>query len=252
MFKELIRNAACEYGFNLEFRTKAIFEQNNYTTESNKLIRDAERIIEIDVIAEKDSNHIFIVECKGANKDSHLILIKEPQEDQQYFSRNVIANSNYRITGVESSKKDMFCTFTGDFFHHQQQKLKKTSKNDSENNFYKAQAQLLEAVSLMAKKDSKYVSHVSPIIVTNAKIWVVDYQNSSENHAGVMNYKWVFHKTQVPKILSLEKQENREALTCVVPIVNVEYLNDFLLKSLNTSTGRLIAPLESIEDSNHK
>lgn len=247
--KELVEQAAKAYGFNLEYRAKGIFEQRGCVVETNKFLSVEKGFIEIDIFAKNKQNPTrqFVVECKGTHKDSYLILIKDlSSKNHEQIKRASIKNTNYRVTGIESAKKDIFCTFSGDFFSSHQSKLKKISKNDSENNLYKAQEQLLDAISAISKMDTAnndVCTYLTPIIITNAKIWVVDYSSSTEEEGVTQQYKWVFHKIQMSKEVTVD------GLFVHAIIINVEFLDEFVKQTINMniSEGRIVLSPEVIQ-----
>lgn len=229
---ELVINAAEKYGFNLEFKTKNLFEMKGYLTEINKLYYYEGEPLELDVQA-KLHDRLFLVECKGTASNSMLILVKDPDNSELLYSRRSIENHNSRIMGFGGAGR--FCTFTGDFFTKEQHHLKKLSKNDTENNFYKAQTQIsnaLCAVSSTIQNSSNAENkpiHIMPLIVTNAQIWVIDYE---QDPISATHHKWVKHKvvsnTKLP-LLSKDKK----VFTYLANIVNINHLKDFLDKSFN-------------------
>jgi len=126
-------------------------------------------------------------------------------------------------------------TFTGDFFHKDNKGLKKTSNNDSENNFYKAQQQITDAVCAVVKNNEGIAAteetpnHLIPLIITNAQIWVVDYEKDPVN---ATSHKWVKHKVRSNPALQLH---NNTTLvhTYLAHVVNINYLSEFLEKANN-------------------
>lgn len=141
--EDLVIDAAEKYGFNIEFKTKNLFQAKGYTTELNKFYYYEGELLEVDVLAKLNSR-LFLVECKGTASNSMLILIKDPDNSESIYLRRTIDNYNSRIMGFGGV--GLFCTFTGDFFSRENNKLKKLSKNDTENNFYKAQTQITNAI----------------------------------------------------------------------------------------------------------
>jgi hypothetical protein len=97
-----------------------------------------DELLEIDLIANKYTDRHFIIECKGTDSSSFLILVKESDEQDNVTNmmRHCVEGTNYRLVGYELPT---FCTFTGDFFNNNTKELKKASRNDDDNNFYKAQ-----------------------------------------------------------------------------------------------------------------
>lgn len=238
--EELVKIAANRYGFNLEFKTKSILEKNGFITKHNNLMKLNDETLEIDLIANKYPDRHFIIECKGTDSSSVLILVKESAEQDSVTNimRHKIEGTNYRIVGYEPPS---FCTFTGDFFNNSAKELKKASRNDDENNFYKAQLQITDAISAFINDESLGVSHIIPVIVTNARIWVVDYNNPENTE--VTEFKYLLHKVKLANNLKLESNdEGSEVLTFVIPVVGINYLDEFIkvAQNMNTSTGRII------------
>lgn len=231
----LVIEAAEKYGFNLEFKTRDIFRKHGYSTEINKMYSYKDGFIQIDVEA-KLQDRLFLVECKGTASDSLLILIqdsKDSEDSETIYTRRVIHGSDFRIMGFGGLGR--FCTSSGDFFTKDQKKLKKTSKNDTENNFFKAQTQITDALcavhSTIKCKPNWEVNpiNVMPVIVTNAKIWAIDYEETPKK---ATQHKWVKHKvisnTELPILLNDDKVP-----TYLAHVVNVDYLGEFLDKCKN-------------------
>ncbi|CAM4458392.1 MAG: hypothetical protein LEGION0403_FIIPPAGN_02791 [Legionella sp.] len=236
--KDLVIIAAEKYGFNLEFKTKNFFQEKGYSTEINKLYYYEGEPLELDVQAELD-DRIFLVECKGTASNSMLILIKDPDDSELLYSRREIGKHNSRIMGFGGT--DRFCTFTGDFFSKEQSQLKKLSKNDIENNFYKAQNQISNALcvvsSALTSVTPQYPVHIMPLIVTNAQIWVIDYEKMP---TAATPHKWVKHKVISNTKLNIFSN-NSQVFTYLANIVNINYLKEFLDLSfcMNRSYGTI-------------
>ncbi|HFK5876199.1 TPA: hypothetical protein ACGYSL_000058 [Legionella pneumophila] len=49
--KKLILDAANRYGFNLEFRTKKVLEEKNFSVLMNQLMKSGDEFVEIDIRA---------------------------------------------------------------------------------------------------------------------------------------------------------------------------------------------------------
>ncbi|HAU2429474.1 TPA: hypothetical protein JBL05_13140, partial [Legionella pneumophila] len=146
---KLILDAANSYGFNLEFRAKKILEEKSFSVLMNQLIKNGDEFVEIDIKAAQYQGREWLIECKGAANSSYLILIKEDNSnDPKLYNtrRHVIKDSNYRVAQFKPDENQCFFTFTGDFFNKTGNQLKKASKNDFENNFFKAQNQILSAI----------------------------------------------------------------------------------------------------------
>ncbi len=238
----MVRDAANRTGFSLEFKAKNILEQKNYNTKYNEVLIFDNESQETDIIAWETKFQDMILECKGAKEGIVLILIKEPESKKLHPSK--ICNLDISDTGSKlvntyyQFEKNTWLTFTGDFYqlkNTQEGKILTTAtKNNVDTNFYKAQLQILKAIVLNANLNAKYESQfpkdITPIILTNSEIWVVDYENTTEK-----KYKWVLHRA----ILS----ESSAKFTCngeprswyTLPIVDVQYFDDFL-KSLKENT----------------
>lgn len=218
---DLIVDAAEKYGFNIEFKSKKIFEELRLSPEVNIRING----IEIDLVAPYHKPR-FIVECKGVSANSILILIRD-SKDKSYLNRRNIIGTNYRIpyypAGIE------VITFTGDFFAKSQKgdELKRTSKHDGQSNFFKAQEQVAMGIAACVKNPLEDIHYLHPIIVTNAKIWVVDYNNSNNTRPQVENYKWVIHKSiQDSQLIDFGPDDESYFYPTIV--VNIEYLKELL------------------------
>ncbi|HAT1795956.1 TPA: hypothetical protein ACSJUJ_000120 [Legionella pneumophila] len=232
--KKLILDAANRYGFNLEFRTKKVLEEKNFSVLMNQLMKSGDEFVEIDIRAAQYTGREWLIECKGSSDSSHLILIKEDSSnDPKSYNtkRHAIQDSNYRIAQFKPDENQYFFTFTGDFFNKTGQQLKKISKNDSENNFFKAQYQILSAIKAISLTDtdkdkSKDFPIIIPMIVTNAKIWVIDYNKSSE--PGVSQHKWVLHKVKIKNNLFIAPKYEIEYDSISILVLNIDYLDEFL------------------------
>lgn len=232
---DLVIKAAEKYGFNLEFKTKNLFQAKGYSTEINKLYQYDGELLELDVQAELN-DRLFIVECKGTASNSMLILVKDPDNSESLYSRREI-DKHSRIMGFGGT--GLFCTFTGDFFTKEQHQLKKLSKNDTENNFYKAQTQVSNALcavssTIQNRLNSNNTIHIMPLIVTNAQIWVIDYEQTPTS---ATLHKWVKHKA-IPNTRLLTLLGDNQVFTYLVNIVNINYLKDFLDKSFNMNRSK--------------
>jgi len=112
-YKELVKQAAEKYGFNLEFKTKKILEENQYQVDLNVPLTGD---IEVDVKASKYKHMQLIIECKGADPTSCLILVKEAKKEHYNSRRHIIAHTNFAIAQYKPHPDSEFYTFTGDFF----------------------------------------------------------------------------------------------------------------------------------------
>ncbi|ADG25964.1 TPA: hypothetical protein JBA76_08655 [Legionella pneumophila subsp. pneumophila] len=234
---DLIQNAADKYGFNIEFKTKKIFQELELDAEVNSIFNG----IEIDLVSPSHKPK-FIIECKGAQADTILVLIKE-SNDKAYTKHKVIKDSKYGIP-YYSMGPSIFTTFTGDFFTKSKNELKRISKNDNQNNFYKALDQITKAVAACTKQplDSE-MKYLYPLIVTNADIWVVDYNDMDKPQ--VVNHKWVIHKVKNDnQVINFEP--DFESYFYPVLIININYLKE-LLAQLVKNQHSPIVPISNSE-----
>ena len=74
MKKQIIKTAE-QYGFNLEFKTCKKLEEAEFACKLNEILLTEDSSIEVDLIAQNRKLHL-IVECKGASKDTALVLVK--------------------------------------------------------------------------------------------------------------------------------------------------------------------------------
>lgn len=232
--EKLILDAANKYGFNLEFRAKKILEEKNFTVLMNQLIKNEDEFVEVDIKAAQYQGRDWLIECKGSSSSSYLIMIKEVGgiDPKMYNTRrHAIKGSNYRIAQFKPDINQYFFTFTGDFFNKTGKQLKKASKNDAENNFFKAQNQILSAIKAISltdtdKNKARDFPIIIPIIITNAKIWAIDYNNSVAPE--VTPYKWVLHKIPTKNNLYITPKKEREFNSISILILNIEYFDEFL------------------------
>lgn len=240
----MIKKAAELYGFNLEFRTKTVLEENDFSTVLNKSYNLGDKQTEIDLVAQDGLDLHLVIECKGTTKGSCLLLVKEATP-----SKNTTNSSNTRLNIDASDYKiPLFqqngdlCTFTGDFFSTDTKKLKKASKDDSQNNFYKAQLQLIEAVlaysseSIENPYDDQRTDYIIPGIVTNAEIWTINYNQVDPE---CIKYKWIFHRLRTSKV-------NSNVTEIPIPIVNINHLKEFLSSLKNCNRQKWI--IENVKD----
>jgi hypothetical protein len=243
-YKELVKQTAEKYGFNLEFKTKKILEANQYQVDLNIPLPDG---TEVDIKAGKYQHMQILIECKGTDPSSCLILIKEPKQEYYNSRRHIIAHTHYAIAQYKPAAESDFYTFTGDFFNLKpnNKELKKSSTSDDNNNFYKAQLQIIEALNGISIRESaknrlkaslgennqgNYTRNnrcfLIPIIVTNANnIWVVDY---TKDEVAVKPHKWALQKVRITNLISLEDKNGDKPYTISVAVVNISYLEQFI------------------------
>lgn len=212
-----IIEAAQKSGFNLEFKTKKVFEERGDICTFNQLINFQNNLIEIDITSRAFNEHI-IVECKGGTPDSYLILIKDPSDTNRNYNINIRENiylNQFVYFG------DAPITFTGDFYSNTYNRI---SKDDSKNNFYKAQEQIANAIpaysDFIINSISSETNFILPIIVTNTKIFVVDFES---NEPSAQNYKWIFHRVKNNNHIG-----SNNVLDYIIPVVNIEHLQTFI------------------------
>lgn len=78
------------------------------------------------------------------------------------------------------------------------------------------------------------------MIVTNANIWVVDYNNPEKTET--TQFRWVFHKVKLGNNFKLEpRDEESEILSFIIPVVSIHYLDEFIkiAQNMNVCTGRI-------------
>jgi hypothetical protein len=257
---ELAKQAAENYGFNLEFKTKRELEKNQYQVDLNVPLAGG---IEVDVKASKYKHMQLIIECKGADPTSCLILVKEAKKEHYNSRRHIISYSNFAIAQYKPHPDSKFFTFTGDFFHlsKDRKQLNKAPRDYEKNNFYKAQTQIIEALNAFSSrmvsknrlnlllaisesdfsekdKDNARINiedldsgeikdwcYLIPIIVTNVKnIFVIDY---TQDEVIVERHKWVLQKTKINEQISLQKKNGEKPHSISVAVVSIEYLDEF-------------------------
>lgn len=230
MSTENIIKAAEVSGFNLEFKTKKILDELNLTCHLNSLYKLNDEIIEIDLVAKNHMNRHLIIECKGCESGSFLILIKEQQKQINQLSERVNLDNCVRISQFPSLDNN-FITFTGDFYDS---KYKRKSKDDTKNNFFKAQEQINSAIfayykSLTKQKSDSSIQFIFPLIVTNSQIYVVDFASSITE---AKNCKWAFQR--IKNTLNFGQPEMMDYLA---PVVNINYLEEYLSGCKETQNG---------------
>lgn len=260
-YMQLVTQAAEKYGFNLEFKTKEIFEKNQYQVDLNVPLRDG---IEVDVHASRDQNRQVLIECKGTDPSSCLILIKDPKKNYK-TNRYNIPNSKFAIAQYKPHAGSDFYTFTGDFFNLKNKELKRSSINDENNNFYKAQIQIMEALNAfymseasrtvlsMFEEDnnngeSEERCFLIPMIVTNAdKIWVVDY---SKKDGIAKPHKWVLQRARINDYIHIEYKNGEKPYSISVAVVSINYLDQFLkfVENMFLSHGEISIENSYLED----
>lgn len=251
MNKDLILNAASKSGFKLEFETKKIFSEKGFKTEINQSYLYKDVPFEIDIVASYQRPEIhFVVECKGSESTSCLILVKDAVSNEKMaIARSIFLNSNARLVGFNSTTR-IPSSITGDFYRNTDKALIKLSKNDEENNFYKAQQQIKDGILAFYKhieelNETPY--YIVPLIVTNSQIWAVDYNWDEPQCA---KYKWFLQKIKLDSRFKLSTN-NTPTTSLLVPIVNIDYLKDFvtLALTLKADPGQIFPfDIEPIEE----
>ncbi|HAT7746931.1 hypothetical protein DM455_12005 [Legionella pneumophila] len=280
---ELAKQAAEKYGFILEFNTKKELEKNQYQVDLNVPLPGG---IEVDVKASKYKHMQLIIECKGADPTSCLILVKEAKKEHYNSRRHIIAHTNFAIAQYKPHPDSEFFTFTGDFFHLSKDKkqLNKAPGDYDKNNFYKAQTQIIEAINaissqiasknklklLLAISDSdlseenklnatinmdeidpgekKDWCYLIPVIVTNVNnIFVIDY---NQNEVIVESHKWVLQKTKINEQISLRKKNGEKPYSISIAVVGIKYLDEFTkyVEGMVVSDGEIKLGSSNIND----
>ncbi|CZJ16564.1 TPA: hypothetical protein JBH59_13430 [Legionella pneumophila] len=232
--EEKIIEAAKQYGFNLEFRASQILIENHYKVATNTIKTLNEISCETDILAWDISGIAIAAECKGTQKNSLLLAIREPNNSLNDFSieNKKILNSEYTLGQFKPYQDNYFFTFSGDFFKYNiKNDLSKITKNDDENNFYKAINQIQTSIIMASKIDfpmiqGNKVKTIIPMIITNADIYVIDY--SLESEPTVSLNKWILHKAIVSRELSLPLGTT----ALCFPVVNIQFLSEFLKKCM--------------------
>ena len=130
-----------------------------------------------------------------------------------------------------------FFTFSEDFFKTEKNgDLKKMTRNDDDNNFYKAINQIQASIIAASKIpfpliERNKVKTIIPMIITNADIYVIDYASTPQPK--VSQHKWILHKATV----SIDMCLKDKAMMLALPVVNINYLNDFLANCLGSSSS---------------
>ncbi|MHA3320699.1 hypothetical protein ACX1FC_05535 [Legionella pneumophila] len=255
---KLAKQAAENYGFNLEFKTKRELENNKYQVDLNVPLTGG---IEVDVKASK-KNMQLIIECKGADPSSCLILVKEAKNEYYNTNRHIIAHTNFAIAQYKPHPDSELYTFTGDFFNLIEQKNKDPKLNKAPYGiFYKAQIQIIEALNAISSPiasvnklkqicaisdsnlseedkvkatinidnldsdEKKDWCYLIPVIVTNVKnILVIDYTN---NDIIVESHKWVLQKSKINEQIKLKKKNGERPLSISIAVVSIKYLREF-------------------------
>lgn len=276
-YKDLVREAAQKYGFNLEFKTKKILEENQYQVDLNVPLTGG---IEVDVKATKDQHKQVLIECKGTDPTSCLILVKEAKSEYYNSRRHIIAHTNFAIAQYKPHPESDFYTFTGDFFNlrnknNKKKELTRNSSTDSNNNFYKAQSQIIEALNAISKPmasenqfqlqmaisksdlssedklkalinidDLNIIKHENlcyliPVIVTNVKsIWVVDY---TQDEVIVEPHQWVLQKARINEQIPLKSKNGEKPYSISISVVSISYLSQFLkfIEAMSVPEGEI-------------
>lgn len=209
---EVLSKTASQEGFNLEVKTKNIFEHSGFNVEKNMPIAPDFRL---DILAYPKQIHthktIFVVECKGGSPQDILlffgktdeIISSAPQSHPRtcaQFTKLELLNYQshkgyyYEIPNPVIESSILICkdpppnwitfrySYSGDF--RRTQDFKKLPRNDGSNNLYKGTTQIIEAISNLKNKISEISNNLNlnticivPMIITNAKIYIKEDQN---------------------------------------------------------------------------
>ncbi|WP_440616220.1 hypothetical protein [Cysteiniphilum sp. 6C5] len=261
---DIIQDIAIKNGYLLEFEVCQSIDKLINTQEQSE-IRMGELIgrdnIEVDIIAAfYDKN--YIIECKGAQEGTNLILVKAPKsicdkdnDTTEGYSSDVVCplvtkkhrlasgrDINYRVLNfnIKDGQSAPY-TINGNF--HQMKSNKCFDSADSRNNFYKAQQQICQTmenfspIQSIEDDDKPYPSIVIPIIATNADIWVIDYETNSGGNINpvIEKYDWAIHRvvnrSQNIKIIINPELQHASPIMQVL-IVNKHKIRE-LIKLLN-------------------
>lgn len=229
--KDLVKEAADKMGFNMEYKAKEIFDGYNYHTDFNVDLEWEGHWNQVDIRAYLNKHQNFIVECKGSSMGSYLLLIKEPAVKHENYNSApsfIIGNTGVELHQIlYNAPTSTQLTFTGDFFHKKGEALAPTSKNIDDSNFFKAQIQLSESIFIQSKLDEPFSYHlpksITPMILTNASIWVIDYEKSEQ-----INCKWALHRVSLINHSLILMHGEVEIKWYILPVVNIRYLKEFL------------------------
>ncbi|WP_192483570.1 MULTISPECIES: hypothetical protein [Cysteiniphilum] len=263
---KIIQDIAVKNGYLLEFEVcqsidKLINKQERSEIRMGELIgRDN---IEVDIIAAFFEKN-YMIECKGAQEGTNLILVKAPKsicdkdnDTTKSYSSDVVCqlvtkkhklasgrDINYRVINfnIKDGQSAPY-TINGNF--HQMNSNKCFDSADSRNNFYKAQQQICQTMEnfsptpLIEGDNKPYPSIVIPIIATNADIWVIDYETNSGSDINpvIKQYDWAIHRvvnrSQNIKIITNSELQHTSPIMQVL-IVNKHKIES-LIKFLNTN-----------------
>lgn len=206
--------------------------------------------IEIDVVA-AFSNRQYLIECKGNQKGSGLILVKAPlsmikkegQCNAKFLKLSKVGVGGNQLLMIREAEErglrvgnefHLFnfdinnqvsapYTINGDFYKPDK---KGFDKNDPRNNLYKAQQQICEAIEYFSPFEG-CGSSVIPMIVTNSDIWVIDYENGENPE--VTKHKWVIHRV-VNRLTNprIQKTDSENAFVFHLLITNKHHLKELV------------------------
>jgi hypothetical protein len=97
--------------------------------------------------------------------------------------------------------------------------------------------QINNAIRAYSKINCSEATHLIPCIITNAKIWIIDYKDPQKPN--VKNYKWALHKVKLDPLLKLEKREGKEPFSFTIPVVNIRFLEEFIRRSQLIQDGKI-------------
>lgn len=255
-----LADAAQKQGFKLEFETHSIlndylnkgalkkvrsgvnFPVNRPPTDMGHLQTNT-IVREIDVYGSCcSSTHQvaihFLIECKGTSPENKLLLVEET--NSAYYQPNNIFTEilipDLSIDGglltsggksiLSSKNNGPLQVFTGDFFKWDENKCIYTqaAKNEDANNLYKGVHQLNVAIAAMIAnrqlRISQYQNILVPMIVTNAEISVVNYEENE-----IFTVPWAFYRNRI------EGSANNIGYIPYIIITSLNHLSDCLATS---------------------
>ncbi|MCW5589122.1 MAG: hypothetical protein KIT27_05605 [Legionellales bacterium] len=245
---KLLQEAAKRDGFNLEFLAKEKLNNSGYTVFANKIFIENDSLIETDLIAiDNTSSKNLIIECKGRESDSLLLVVTRSKHDLSEEEKEALDHVS-RISLIDhfhngyrfhiprfDIQEDSAKVFTGDFFRADKNNgtikgYTKISKNEDQNNYYKAKLQLAQSVKSFISETEELPGnrYIYPIIVVNSAIWTVDYNRNADDPI-IYQHKWVLQQfdTALPLIHKEDLKWNQEFFSIVV---SIEYFDDLLNK----------------------
>lgn len=235
--KELL-NGINISGFRLEFETKKILTASmnnkfkNIEVELNKSIKLKNNSVKyIDLFVKCTDEHggvVFIIECKGSNPENALVLIKAGDVENKEYKRFIKGRASDNNRALSTEDLNHSIVYTGDFFNNKNGVYVRMSKNDAQNNLYKGLQQINEACRIIFSGESYNIGgmntghcKVVPILVTNAKLYTVNYNDCLDGE--ISNEPYVL-------CANFGLPDNEKKMFDFAYIVNISSLEEFINK----------------------